>query len=105
MTLTRLTLPWGSEIYKLACPRCGTPVNIESEDHCSHLLFTYLDELGEFVFAQNAVKETASYLLDEGDFIEAISMSFEHALVIEFPATFTGPGMSVGWDYSSDDDF
>ena len=51
------------------------------------------------------MKEAASNLLDEGDFIEAISMSFEHALVIEFPATFTGPGMSVGWDYSSDDDF
>ena len=105
MTLTRLTLPWGSEIYKLACPRCGTPVNIESEDHCSHLLFTYLDELGEFVFAQNAVKETASNLVDEDDFIEAISRSFENALVIELSATFTGPGMSVGWDYSSDDDF
>jgi hypothetical protein len=105
MALARLTVPWGSEINKLACPRCGSPADLEKEDHCSHLLFTYLDEIGEFVFAQDTVKDLASKLVDEDDFIEAISQGFEHALIIEISATFIGPGMSVGWDYSSDDDF
>jgi hypothetical protein len=88
----------------MACPRCGQHLDLESETNCKHLLFTYINEAGEFAYIHDSLSSIRGGLSDDQDPVTEVVNEVEHGLCVEFSATSTGPGISVAWEYSTDDD-
>jgi len=43
----------GGDMKDIYCPVCGERIGVETEAYCDHVLFVYLDMIGEFIWSAN----------------------------------------------------
>jgi hypothetical protein len=103
------------EIEFQFCPCCGRCVTNEEEEGCAHLLFVYLDEVGEFIKVKPSIQKAVDQAVDfysrlrendDGDHFgfdvpgEVIKQyDSDSAVCFSFGANVTGAGYSVAIEF------
>lgn len=64
--IVEIDLPFGQDPPGLYCPMCGKPVHGENIDpSCQHILFTYLDAAGGFMYVKPEVAKIVDKISDD----------------------------------------
>ena len=101
-------MPWGSDDIGMEfCSVCGQ--RIFEEPACDHLLFVFMDEVGEFTNVAPDIEALVEQLPDSDEseddeyppeMLTALIPS-ESALCLYFTANVTGGGISVCIDFAA----
>jgi hypothetical protein len=107
MTAKYLTVstPWGGEdVGILFCPVCGRKVT--SKRHCNHVLFLFLDELGDFEWVSPSLAEARKSLKSKklANPTRAFAKAIQRDSVVCFYFTpnVTGGGIGIAIDFAAD---
>lgn len=102
-----IALPWGDDgVGARFCPVCAA--DFLGDEPCTHVLFVFLDEAGEFSHVADRIRNLVADLPDADDLEDATlpevlaeRIDCDSAACLVFGATCTGGGASVAIDFAT----
>ena len=105
-----IPMPWaGGDFVMAFCPICGAKLLQSDDDQCAHLLFTFLDETGEFEKVSKSISTLVSQVRDFDPYsdddhpakqlVELVPSN--SAVCFNFEADDTGGAISVCIDFAT----